>query len=354
MTFPNSGDGSTSERVIDGLVFSWFDDKIGPDVVATIPATMSRKVARSAAEKSLGLIAGSERSVPKDIEIVSLPGTSTKIMVKCLQLEDATARSGRVSAALAVLFNEVHDVVFYKYFTEFNALLEDVARKFQGSRDVQAITETLEHVSARINDHVDELRDAEMLGPATPFPDVPAVPAAGRDDAGAGRAYRCKIIVCGDPRVGKTSTILRFTDNAFRRTYLMTVGVNLSVKAIKLAGGATVEFTIWDVAGQAKFQVMRKRYYENARGFFLVFDKTRRETLDNLIAWYKDIRQHLGPGIPGMILANKADLDARVSPADIDAVAGATGLQVLDTSARDGTNVARAFEELGRSIVKAG
>ena len=74
----------------------------------------------------------------------------------------------------------------------------------------------------------------------------------------------------GEPGVGKTSVILRFTDRAFKRTYLPTMGVNISEKIISHENDI-VEYILWDVAGQAKFQLMRKHFYEGADAQILVF-----------------------------------------------------------------------------------
>ena len=68
---------------------------------------------------------------------------------------------------------------------------------------------------------LNELRQSEIsIQEPAAFPEIDEK----SDDL---RSYEYKLIVCGDPHVGKTSTILRFTDNAFRRTYIPTLGVNL-------------------------------------------------------------------------------------------------------------------------------
>ena len=64
-----------------------------------------------------------------------------------------------------------------------------------------------------------------------------------------------KIVVLGDPAVGKTSLIRRFVINAFDDKYLTTIGAKIVKKEVQLrSGGAKpdidVTLMIWDVAGQ--------------------------------------------------------------------------------------------------------
>ena len=72
--------------------------------------------------------------------------------------------------------------------------------------------------------------------------------------------YGFKIVIMGDPAVGKTSTLLRYSDKAFSRGYLPTLGVNLSQKLV-YHKNAAVELVLWDLAGQAKYEKSRHQFY---------------------------------------------------------------------------------------------
>lgn len=58
-----------------------------------------------------------------------------------------------------------------------------------------------------------------------------------------------KVIVIGDPTVGKTSFVQRYVQNTYRKDYKGTVGVDFALKIIKLADGQTVKLQLWDIAG---------------------------------------------------------------------------------------------------------
>ena len=89
-----------------------------------------------------------------------------------------------------------------------------------------------------------------------------------------------KIVVLGDPAVGKTSLIRRFVINAFDDKYLTTIGAKIVKKEIQLrSGGAKpdidVTLMIWDVAGQKTLGNVKQAYYRGSEGAMIVCDITR-------------------------------------------------------------------------------
>jgi small GTP-binding protein len=125
------------------------------------------------------------------------------------------------------------------------------------------------------------------------------------------RSYRFKVILAGDESVGKTSTILRFIQNTFSEMYKPTLGFQISVKNLKYLTPANEEISVvmslWDVAGQGQFAVVRKGYYQGTDGVLLLFDLTRRKTFDNAKAWADEIRAVV-PAVPILLVGNKVDL----------------------------------------------
>ena len=62
-----------------------------------------------------------------------------------------------------------------------------------------------------------------------------------------------KVIVLGDPAVGKTSLLTKFATKSFTSKYLPTVGVNIVKEPISFVEDGNeilVNLMIWDVAGQ--------------------------------------------------------------------------------------------------------
>ena len=70
-----------------------------------------------------------------------------------------------------------------------------------------------------------------------------------------GRTERIfKIIVIGDPAVGKTSLLKNFSAEKFKFEYIPTVGVNITKEKVRIKNGmgrdVEVSLMIWDIAGQ--------------------------------------------------------------------------------------------------------
>uniref|UniRef100_A0A1B6G232 Ras-related protein Rab n=1 Tax=Cuerna arida TaxID=1464854 RepID=A0A1B6G232_9HEMI len=124
-----------------------------------------------------------------------------------------------------------------------------------------------------------------------------------------------KVIVIGDPTVGKTSFVQRYVQNTYRKDYKGTVGVDFALKILKLGEGQTVKLQLWDIAGQERFTWMTRVYYKDAHGCVIMFDLTNKNSFVNTLKWKRDVDSKCtlpdGSLIPCMLLANKCDLQAQ-------------------------------------------
>ena len=165
--------------------------------------------------------------------------------------------------------------------------------------------------------------------------------------------YIFKLIVIGEAEVGKTSLILRFTNNAFSRSYLPTLGVHISDKGLKVSG-IKIQFALWDIAGQEKFFLMRKQFYQGADGVIIVFDLARRETFNSILNSYKDIKENILniKKISGILIGNKNDLSQRaVNSQEAKKLAEEINFIYIETSALNGNNVLDAFSKIAKNLL---
>ena len=173
-----------------------------------------------------------------------------------------------------------------------------------------------------------------------------------------------KIALLGDGAVGKTALRNRFMGKDFAADYLMTIGADFASKAVKL-DGKTVKFQIWDLAGQPRFEAVRELYYRGAVGGLLVYDVTRYSSFENTPRWVTELWQNNGKGkVPIVVLGNKIDLREALPDSvipgqgnalahELSKICAESGFEVqyLETSAKTGVNVDRAFSLLGETII---
>ena len=116
-----------------------------------------------------------------------------------------------------------------------------------------------------------------------------------------------KIVVVGDSAVGKSNLLSRYVNNEFNRETKSTVGVELSTKIYKI-NESIVKVNIWDTAGQERYQSITAAYYKGAKGAFIVYDTTRRETFESVEKWYNEIKSLSDKNIVILMVGNKSDL----------------------------------------------
>ncbi|XP_071143607.1 ras-related protein Rab-10-like [Mytilus edulis] len=164
--------------------------------------------------------------------------------------------------------------------------------------------------------------------------------------------YLFKIILVGDPAVGKTSLVRRFTTGRFQQEYKSTIGVDFTVQTLQL-DGKIVKLQIWDTTGQERFRSLTTGYYRNAHAALVVYDVTNTESLHNCVRWMNDVSMYSGQDIPKLLLGNKCDkLSGRtVSSSDGEHFARKHNMMSFsETSAKDGRNVDDAFYKLAQEL----
>ncbi|HEX9676376.1 MAG TPA: Rab family GTPase [Anaerolineales bacterium] len=155
-----------------------------------------------------------------------------------------------------------------------------------------------------------------------------------------------KVVVAGDGTVGKTSLVRRFCEGKFEMTRVATIGVDFQTKLVELPE-RTVKLSIWDMAGQDRFQVIRSGFYRGSRAAALVFDVTSPESFANLERWRQEIIEVV-PQQPFVVVGNKTDLERKISPEQGAAFAQGIQAAYVETSALSGTGVPDLFLTLAK------
>jgi small GTP-binding protein len=343
------------ENLIKGILYTELDEEVGPNPlvwIGDIPQSSRLHIS----VKTITVLSGERGLIPESLVILPFPSLNLKGLIKYVQWNEETRRGGIGQGAITLLFNESSDVIFYKYLNDFNELnyFNQVAEKIAHFQKSKAPRENyidiLNELSLTIEQFLNELKNAEIAeANAKAFPDQKIKQANLIN-------YKFKIVICGDPSVGKSSLILRFTDNAFRRHYIPTLGVHVSDKIFKIKD-SYIQLVLWDIAGQQKFQTMRQQFYLGSDGLFLIFDLNKPNSLESVSNWYYDIQNQLKdrPALAGFVIGNKKDLAPgtdNISKKGSD-LAGYLNLGYIETSALTGENVGPAFYTIAETLYKA-
>ena len=166
--------------------------------------------------------------------------------------------------------------------------------------------------------------------------------------------FNYKIVLLGDFGTGKSSLIKRYVDNSFSEEYLSTIGVSISNIAIDTSINNLVYSSntmIWDIEGKTDFKPILSHYLNGAKGFIIVADLTRRNTI-NLIVEHLTLCVKTAPNLPICIALNKSDFEHE----EIDLVSFKEHypniILITKPSAKDDSNIEELFKTLSEKIVE--
>lgn len=167
-----------------------------------------------------------------------------------------------------------------------------------------------------------------------------------------------KIIVIGDPAVGKTSLLDKYSSKKFKSQYIPTVGTNIVKEIVEIEeNGKTVmvNLMIWDIAGQPQFYMLHRPYFNGADGMMLVFDITRSSTFSNVQNWFNTAVKYGLSAVPRVIIGNKIDLkdERKIIKPMADHLADKLNCNYYETSAKTGDGVKTIFKNMAEIVRKA-
>lgn len=163
--------------------------------------------------------------------------------------------------------------------------------------------------------------------------------------------YLFKMLLVGDPSVGKSSLLLRFIDDVYTGDYATTIGVDFKTRTTTI-DDTRVKLQIWDTAGHERFRAITSGYYRGAHGVVIVYDVASRSSFENVRYWADEVKKFAPAEVSRLLIGNKCDLDEerQVSTSEAERHADELGVVYIETSALSAHNVEEAFDRLCADI----
>jgi len=174
-----------------------------------------------------------------------------------------------------------------------------------------------------------------------------------------------KVIVVGEPGVGKTCLLNQYCYNRFENATGPTIGCDFTIKMAKF-GDKIVKLQLWDIAGQERYKSMSKMYIRGALGCVIVSDITDERSLHESVKWKELVDQNSdqveGKPIPIILVQNKVDEVKQMGKLEdfqkldhLERFSTDHGfVKCLQTSAKDNTNLTELFQQMLGIILQSG
>jgi small GTP-binding protein len=128
-----------------------------------------------------------------------------------------------------------------------------------------------------------------------------------------------------------------------------TIGIDKFFKIFQLSDGTYVNCSIYDTAGQERYESLSRSYFKRADAVLLVYDISDKKSFKRIKDYYiKAIKENCKKDITILLLGNKADLEneRQVSIQEGVDLALKEKFEFKESSCLQNKNVAGAFESL--------
>ncbi|MHA1299999.1 MAG: Rab family GTPase [Candidatus Helarchaeota archaeon] len=330
-------------KILKGILYNALGD-LGPEAKAHYPKSYFDLAKLNIIPiKTITLLTGEEGRIPEKLSIIPFTKYQLLAIIHHFEVIDEKSRGGVVDSNITVLFDEKYSSIAYKYSEQFEPILKEVAKKInecEQKKQKLKIEQLLSELYQTLLKNLSSLKEAEKKA-------ISRIKEKKPD-------FRVKIVVIGDAGVGKTTMLLRYVDDAFQESYLPTIGVNISNKDVEV-NNKKIRLNIYDIAGQDKFELTRRIFYEGLEGVLIVFDLTNQDSFLHLENWFDDVSSAIAPKkIKGLLIGNKLDLaeKRKISKLDADLIATKFGLNYIEISAKTGNHLKEAFRILAEILLR--
>jgi len=162
-----------------------------------------------------------------------------------------------------------------------------------------------------------------------------------------------KILIVGDIGGGKSSLILRYTENVFHGSYISTIGVDFRLKKLKIQEkDLNMKLQIWDTgASRERYRSVPIAFYRGAQAILICYDSTTdNKSLENVNRWYASAIAHARDAII-VAVGTKCDIKNAEVVNAVEQCCKSLNIKHFETSAKDNSNIDELFYWITNAIL---
>ena len=327
----------------------------GPKINFWYPYELPENIRMLIGSKCNSIISSDMSFLPEVLLVFPLPSLNLKMLIKYFEKPKNQKNKYADRSVLVFLFPEQDSVIFYRYMSYIDSYFADAIKKINllelDTTDKQNVFNEIVNLKDTLIESTEYLRSKSQFLTKSESVELSPTDQGTEEESQS----KFKVVILGDPSVGKTSTILRFTDNVFLRAYIPTMGLNITQKKFEV-NQSSVLLALWDIGGQTHFETIRRQFYEGVSAFIILFDLTKPGSFANVAKWHNDIVNYVNNGrsLKAYLIGNKTDLHKErvVSVRDGIRLATALDMEYLETSALTGHNIEYCFKKISSELLQ--
>ena len=167
------------------------------------------------------------------------------------------------------------------------------------------------------------------------------------------KAIKIKIMALGESTVGKTSFILKYTQNIFQEEFIATIGIDYHTKFLEI-DNIKYRIDFFDTAGQEKYNSISSNSIKKADGVLLMYDITKKESYDKISKWMTSIKEYKDDNFPILLIGNKSDLEdeRQITEEEGKQLANNYNIDFMEISIKENKNVDKAALAIINKVIE--
>ena len=150
-----------------------------------------------------------------------------------------------------------------------------------------------------------------------------------------------KLITLGNSMVGKSSYIIRYTNNQFSFQMSSTIGIDFITNIEVLDNKERVKINLYDTSGQERYKSLSFNMLKNADAVLLFYDVTDKVSFESIKNWLESIYNFKDKQFPIVLIGNKIDMEEKrvISKSEGESEASKYNLKLFEISCKDSINI---------------